>query len=130
MRQLVEPVSDVFGVFEYGSAGYAVLGLQHDVLDAHGGVLGQVGRFELAGDSLLPAKPPRLAELPGEVDLAAAFPIDVDGAQCVGAKDPRIEPTARVGKQEHGVSGRGCEGPSGELRQFGSVEMRIVDDAT
>src|ERR1019366_9351250 len=74
---LPQLVDDVGRVLELRRAGQGLL--ENHVGDAGGGVLGQVGGPEVAG--LAPAEPPLLAQILEVVDLAAAFPIDVDGAQ-------------------------------------------------
>ena len=73
---LLELVDDVSGVLELRCAGEGLF--EDDVGDAGGCVLRQVGGLEVA--DLPPAEPPLLAEILEVVHLAAAFPIDVDGA--------------------------------------------------
>src|ERR1017187_5526494 len=76
LPHLLELVDDVGGVLELRRAGK---GLFEDYVgDAGGGVWRQGGGREVA--DLPAAKPPLLAEILEVVDLAAAFPIDVDGA--------------------------------------------------
>src|SRR5450759_5028292 len=100
--RLLELVHDIAGVLELRRAGD---GLPQDyVTDAGGCVLRQVGGPELA--DLPPAEPPLLAEILEVVHLAAAFPIDVDGAQSFTAKNAGGEAAVDAGEDKSGVPPR------------------------
>src|ERR1035437_3590584 len=122
---LLDLVDDVGGVLELRHAREGRL--QNYVGDAGGRVLLQVGGPEFAG--LPPAEPPLLAQILEVVHLAAAFPIDVDGAQSFTAKYAGGEAAVDVGEDKYGVPRRIGARPGGKLRQVGSVQTRVVHHA-
>src|SRR5450756_356667 len=108
--RLLELVHDIAGVLELRRAGEGLL--QDYVGDAGGCVLRQVGGLEVAG--LPPAEPPLLAEILEVVHLAAAFPIDVDGAQSFTAKYAGGEAAVGAGEDKYGVPRRSGARPGGK----------------
>src|ERR1035438_1042930 len=118
-------VDDVAGVLELRRAGEGIF--EDYVGDAGGCVLGQVGGLEVA--DLPPAEPPLLAQILEVVDLAAAFPIDIDGAQGFTAKDAGSKRAVGAGEDENGVALRMGARPGGKLGEIGSVETRVIRHA-
>ena len=77
----------------------------------------------------MPAAPPFEPERGIEIDLAAGFPIDIDGADGFGAEDAGIEIAAGVWEKEDGVRRRMVMGEGGEEGEVRVVEMGVIFNA-
>ena len=100
---------------------------ENDVIDAEGCEARDIGFGEWPQDHVLVADPPFFAQLLQVIDLAAAFPIRVDGAEGFGSEDARLQILGRTGGEDEDsiARGRGA-GPGAEGAQIGRVDGGIV----
>src|SRR5260370_29256011 len=83
----------------------------------------------MEGADLEPAERPLVAEIVEGVELAAAFPIDVDGAEGFTAENAGGEVAVESGEDKYGVAPRVGARPGGKLGEVGSMQTRVVDHA-
>ncbi|MCU1259828.1 MAG: hypothetical protein JWO80_2713 [Bryobacterales bacterium] len=98
-----------------------------DVVDAEGREARDIGIGERPQDHVLVADPPFFAQFLQVIDLAAAFPIHIDGAKGFGAEDTGLQVLGRTGgEDEDSIARSRGAGPGAEGAQIGRVDGGIV----
>src|SRR5579871_5325307 len=77
---------------------------------------------------LLPSRPPFFGNCIAEINLAARFPIDVNGSESDSAKNARIGAGPCITEEEHCVFGSARLDEMRQIIDGSEIEALVVDD--